>query len=96
MAKALIKDSYTNEKSCGSPANVRKRKLSHILETAPAILLNTIKKGFAKQNINSNNTSTIDQIVKNTYEYVARVAWERVCSKIITLCMFWGKLQAIM
>ena len=60
------------------------------------ILLNTIKKGFAKQNINSNNTSTVDQIVKNTYKRVARVAWKYGCSKIITLCMFWGKLQAIM
>ena len=35
MAKALINNSYTNEKACVSPSNYRKRKLSHILETAP-------------------------------------------------------------
>ena len=35
MAKGLIKNSYENEKACRSPENVRKRQLSHILETAP-------------------------------------------------------------
>ena len=34
MAMGLINNSYTNEKACGSPSNVRKRQLSHILETA--------------------------------------------------------------
>ena len=34
MAKGLINNSYTNEKSCGGPANVRKRQLSYVLETA--------------------------------------------------------------
>ena len=35
MAKALINNSYTNEKTCGSPENTRNRKISHILETTP-------------------------------------------------------------
>ena len=35
MAKALINKSYMNDKTCGSPENIRKRKISHILETAP-------------------------------------------------------------
>ena len=35
VPKELIKNSYTNKKACGSPENDRKRKLSHILETAP-------------------------------------------------------------
>ena len=35
LAKGLINNSYTNEKACGSPENVRKRQLSHILENAP-------------------------------------------------------------
>ena len=35
MTKRLINNSYTNEKACGSPANARNRKLSHILETEP-------------------------------------------------------------
>ena len=34
MAKGLNKNLYKNEKACGSPANVRKRKLSHTLESA--------------------------------------------------------------
>ena len=60
------------------------------------MLLNTMEKnGFAQQNINTNNTSAVGQIVKNAYEHVARVAWERGCAKSITLCMFWRKLQAI-
>ena len=35
LANGLIDNSYTNEKACGSPEDVRKRQLSHILETAP-------------------------------------------------------------
>ena len=35
LAKSLIKNSYMNEKICGSPENTIKRKISHILETAP-------------------------------------------------------------
>ena len=34
-AKGLMNNSYTNEKVCGSPSNIRKRQLSHILETEP-------------------------------------------------------------
>ena len=40
------------------------------------ILLNKMKKkGFAQQNINTNNTPAIFQILKNSYERVAHVAW---------------------
>ena len=35
LAKALINNSYMNEKTCGSPENTRKRKISHLSETAP-------------------------------------------------------------
>ena len=34
-SKVLINNSYKNEKICGIPVNVRKRQLSHILETLP-------------------------------------------------------------
>ena len=33
--KALINNSYTNEKTCVSPVNFRKRQLLYILETVP-------------------------------------------------------------
>ena len=33
--KVLNNNSYTNEKTCGSPGNFIKRQLSHTLETAP-------------------------------------------------------------
>ena len=93
MDQALINNSYTNDKTCGSPANFRKRQLSHILETAPTHATeNNEKNEFAQQNINTNNTSDVGQIVKNTYEHVARVAWEPECEKSITLCMFWRNL----
>ena len=36
MAKALINNSYINEKTCGIPSKTREKKISHILETAPA------------------------------------------------------------
>ena len=39
------------------------------------MLLNTIKKVFAQQKINTNNTSAIGKIVKNAYKCVDRVAW---------------------
>ena len=60
------------------------------------MLLNTIKKGFVQQTINTKNTSVVGQIVKSAYERVDHVAWDRGCEKTITLCMFWRKLQAIM
>ena len=34
LGKALINNSYTNDKTHGGPENVKKRQLSHILETA--------------------------------------------------------------
>ena len=38
------------------------------------MLLNTIKKGFSQQNINTNNTPVVGQIVKNVYKRVALVS----------------------
>ena len=35
LTKALSNNSYTNDKTCGSPENVIQRQWSHILETAP-------------------------------------------------------------
>ena len=65
MDKGLINNSYTNEKACGSPENVRKGQLSHILKTAPTHATEyNEKKGFTQQNINTNNTSAIVKIVK--------------------------------
>ena len=49
------------------------------------MLLNTIKKGFAQQNIKTNNKSAVGQIVKNAYERVAHLAWERGGTKSTTL-----------
>ena len=69
LAKVLINNSYTNEKTCGSPTNTRKRQISHILEIAPTHATEyNLKKGFAHQNINTKNTSVIVQIVKNGNE----------------------------
>ena len=60
MAKGLINNSYMNEKVCGSPENVRKRQLSHILETTPTHATEyNEKKGFAQQNIKTKNTSAV-------------------------------------
>ena len=84
----LINNSYSNENTCGSPAKSRKRRISHILETAPTHATEYDEKnGFVQQNINTNNTSVIGKIVKNGYERVVRVAWECGCVK--TLSMFW-------
>ena len=33
LAKVLIENFYINKKTCGSPENTRKRKISHTLET---------------------------------------------------------------
>ena len=35
LDKFFIKNSYMNDKTCGSLSNIRKREISHILETAP-------------------------------------------------------------
>ena len=59
------------------------------------MLPNTIKNCFAQQNMDTNNTLAVGQIVKNVYEHVACVSWERGCTKSITLCMFWIEVQAI-
>ena len=74
LAKALINNSYTNEKTCGSPANARKRQLSHIFETPTHSTEYDLKKEFAQQNINTNKTSAVGLIVKNAYGSVACVA----------------------
>ena len=97
LAKALINNSYMNEKTCGSTENTRKRQISHILETEPTYATEyNNKKGFAHQNININNTSAVGHIVKNGYELVAHVAWECGCEESTALCMLWRKVQAIM
>ena len=95
MAEVFVDNSYINEKTCGIPSNTRKRKISHILKTAPTHDSEYIKKGFAQKNISTNNKSAVGQIVKSACKRVAHVAWERSCAKIITLCVFWRKLQAI-
>ena len=78
-----------DEKACGSPENFRRRQLSHILQTVPTHATEyDLKKGFAQKNINTNNTSAFGPIVKNAYECVNHVAWERGCANGITLCMF--------
>ena len=65
MAKALIKKSYTNGKTCGSTENVIKRKLSHILKTAPCHATEYNEKNvFSQKNINTNNTSAVGQNLK--------------------------------
>ena len=48
LAKVLINNSYTNEKTCGSQSKSRKRQISDILETAPThpTEYNLKKKGF--------------------------------------------------
>ena len=35
LAKVFIQNSYTHDKTCGSTGNTIKRKMSHILKTAP-------------------------------------------------------------
>ena len=61
----MINNSYKNEKACGSPENVRKRQLSHVLETAPTHATEyKLKRGFAQQSINTNNASAVGQILK--------------------------------
>ena len=59
------------------------------------MLLNQMKKKVSKKNINSNNTSAVEQIANITYGRVARVSWGRGCAKRITLCTSCRKLQTI-
>ena len=63
-AKALLQKSNINKKTCGSPENTRKRKISHILETAPNYSTDYDKEGFALQNSDTNNASVIFQHFK--------------------------------
>ena len=49
------------------------------------MLLTKIKKVFVKKNRNTNNTSNIVQNIKNEYERVDRIAWERGFKDSITL-----------
>ena len=95
-AKVLIKNSYNNEETCGSTRNLERDHFQTYWRLNTTLLLNTIKKRFAQQNINTRNTSDVGQIVKNSYEHVACVYWERDCTKITTLYMFWRKPRAIM
>ena len=75
MAYAFIKNSYTNYNKCRSPADNIKIQTSHKLENVPTHDTEYNKKGFAHQNINTNNTSVIEKIVKIVYERVALIAW---------------------
>ena len=91
------KNSYTNGKTCGSPENVIKRQLSHILKTAPSHATEYNEKNvFSQKNINTNNTSVVVWMIKSAYRRVSCWAWERGCANSIVLCMFWRKLQAIL
>ena len=50
LANTLIKNSYTNEKTCGSPSNTIKIQISHILDIAPTHATEyNEKKGFSQQ-----------------------------------------------
>ena len=91
-----MNNSYMNEKTCESQSNTRKRQRLHILNTVTTHGNEYNKKGFSQKNINTNNTSVFAQMLKNAYERVFRVAWERGCANIIALCMLWRKLRAIM
>ena len=65
MAKALVDNSYINGKTYGSPENTIKINISHILETTPTHATDYDgKKGFAVQNSDTSNTSTVGQNVK--------------------------------
>ena len=64
MAKALNNNSYTNEKTHGIPKNTRERQISQIPKTAPNHATEHTKKGFSQNNINTDNTSAVGQIVK--------------------------------
>ena len=64
LAKVLIKNTYTNEKICGSPENVRNIKWSHTLDTAPTHATEYNKKWFPQKNIDIKSTSSVVKIVK--------------------------------
>ena len=96
FAKVLINNSYFNEKTYGIPSNIRKIKISHILETTHTHSNNYYKKGFSHRNIYTKNTSVIGQNVKNYYKHISHLSSEHSCEKSITLCMLWRNVQAIM
>ena len=58
LAKALIENSYMNDKTYVDPENTRKRQISHILENTPNHSTK-YKKGFIQKNINTNNKSVV-------------------------------------
>ena len=64
MAKALIHNSYINEKICGSQEKTRKRKISHILETAPTHATDYDKKRLSPIFLDTSNTFSVGQNVK--------------------------------
>ena len=51
-----------------------------------------MKKRVSTENTNINNASDVETIIKNTYERIAHVAWERGCANSIALFMLWRKL----
>ena len=60
----LVNNSRMNENTCGSVSTTINRKISHILETAPTHATKYNKKGFAQQNISTNNTYAFGKIEK--------------------------------
>ena len=70
--------------------------ITHIGDLAKLCYILQFKKVFAHQNTNTNNTSIVGQIVRSSYKRVAHLSWERGYAKSIALCMFCGKLQAIL
>ena len=66
IAKELINKSYTYENACVSPENIRKRQLSQILKTVSTNFTKYNKIMSLHKNIDTNNTSAIEQIVIKT------------------------------
>ena len=64
LAKELIQNSYINDNTSGIPSNIRKRKILHILDTAPIHYTDYNKNVFARKNINTNNTSVVGRNLK--------------------------------
>ena len=86
LAKSLINNSYVNEKKCGSPSKIRKRKISQILETAPIHATD-----YDLKRVCTAKYKYQQYICRwpTTKKLVAQIAWEHDCAKSIILCMFW-------
>ena len=96
MAKVLVNNSHINENTCGSLSNTIKRKISHILETAPTHATKYNKKRFCTSKYKYQRYICCWENWKIAYEHDSRVAWECGCENSITLWMLGRKLQVIM